>query len=383
MLRAERLRQPAPADDTPASAEQAPLTHHEILRLVEPFTRRGRQVDMAASDRLARRLEFRAVEHAGTDPAAAGEHGPPGPLRESLRLEGGDGEGFRLTRTLQAPGGLQATLLAEGAAPAVLLDWVQAVPTVQHWRAGAGWVLALQQRLAAPPRRLLEANPDTPPLRVLTQALARVSCAPDPASPMPTVELVAKISRVKGMPAEIELHTPSDMALPGDLLAVLGLDWSRLSLAPGTAGPASQARVWRASLRLRGADAARSQDAETKLQQGLAHLARTFAEPPARFHDRFAAARWGVVLRRAVPLAVCLLLIAAAAAVPLLELGPGSVYRMMIFNAPPLLLVWLFSMRELPRIEIPPLPRPLAAAAWGGICPTMPPTPSPAPESTP
>ena len=35
-----------------------PLTHHDILALAEPFARRGRRVDLAASDRIARRVVF-------------------------------------------------------------------------------------------------------------------------------------------------------------------------------------------------------------------------------------------------------------------------------------------------------------------------------------
>jgi hypothetical protein len=37
---------------------------------------------------------------------------------------------------------------------------------------------------------------------------------------------------------------------------------------------------------------------------------------------------------------------------------------MMIFNLPPLLLLMLFGMRELPRLEIPPLPRRSTAVSW-------------------
>jgi hypothetical protein len=50
--------------------------------------------------------------------------------------------------------------------------------------------------------------------------------------------------------------------------------------------------------------------------------------------------------------------------VPYLKLGPDSVFRMLIFNSPPLLLALFFSLRETPRIEIPPWPRQLKAAAW-------------------
>jgi len=49
----------------------APLTHHEILALVAPFARRGRRVDLAASDRVARRIAFRPVEHAAREDVPA------------------------------------------------------------------------------------------------------------------------------------------------------------------------------------------------------------------------------------------------------------------------------------------------------------------------
>jgi hypothetical protein len=41
-----------------------------------------------------------------------------------------------------------------------------------------------------------------------------------------------------------------------------------------------------------------------------------------------------------------------------------SLVRMFIFHAPPLLMVGIFAMRELPVIEIPPIPRPLIGRAW-------------------
>ena len=80
-----------------------PLTHHEILGLIGPFTRRGRHLDLPASDRLARRLVFKPIEH--TDPAIASPV-----LIESLQLEQPEDDTYRLTRTLSLPCGLQDTL---------------------------------------------------------------------------------------------------------------------------------------------------------------------------------------------------------------------------------------------------------------------------------
>jgi hypothetical protein len=72
-----------------------------------------------------------------------------------------------------------------------------------------------------------------------------------------------------------------------------------------------------------------------------------------------------VTVRRAVPLAVCLGLFATAFAVRDLEFSDNaSVSRMLFFHAPPLLLALFFMLPEMPRIEIPPLPRRLTGAAW-------------------
>jgi hypothetical protein len=309
-----------------------PLTHHQIMALVAPFSRSGRHVDLAASDRLQRRLAFKPVEH----PAAPAADAPMPALHEDLLLELPSADDYRLTRTLTLPGGLQAQLVCEGAEPGALLDAIQAVPPASQLRWAGGVLLALSYRLSA-----------TTGDRVLTQAAAQVV----------GLTLRLAVSRVGGIAAELTLSAPpgTDYALPEDLLAVLGLPWSRLS---------RRATGWQASIQLRGDGAKRTRDAEQKLQRTVAHLAQTLAEPPARFHQRFRRARWGVVLRRATPLLVALVLVVAALLVPQLELGSDSIARMLIFNSPPLLLVWLFSMREMPRLEIPPLPRTSALPGW-------------------
>ena len=95
-----------------------PLSHHDILALVEPFTRRGRHVDLPASDRLERRLRFKPVEHAG------GTSGEPA-LLDTLQLDSFESGGFRLTRTLSRCDSLQATLQVSGPDPAALLAQVE------------------------------------------------------------------------------------------------------------------------------------------------------------------------------------------------------------------------------------------------------------------
>ena len=46
------------------------------------------------------------------------------------------------------------------------------------------------------------------------------------------------------------------------------------------------------------------------------------------------------------------------------DLAQDSVFRMLIFHAPPILMVALFCMNELPRVEIPPLPKRPRQASW-------------------
>jgi hypothetical protein len=307
-----------------------PLTHHEILGLVEPFTRRGRHVDLAASDRLERRLAFKPIEHAGDGPAAP-------PLREVLVLEHLESGAFRLTRVLTLPGGLEATLQTEGPQPGELLARIEAVDPRSQVRTGDGFVLAYHHRLdAAPPART-----------ILVRGTARVD----------GFTLALAVPKVRGVSGEVELASAGEdaLALPEDLLAVMGWDWGRIGRLRG---------AWRGSVNLRRREPGRTQDAEAKLERAAAHLARTLSEPPARFHDRQLRARWEVTFRRAIPLLVCIALIAAALAVPYLGLSQDSVFRMLIFNAPPLLLALFFGLREIPRIEIPPLPRRPTASAW-------------------
>jgi hypothetical protein len=183
--------------------------------------------------------------------------------------------------------------------------------------------------------------------------------------------LKVRVPAVTGVPAEITLTAPTGdtIQLPDDLLAVLGWPWSRLQ---------RMQHGWTGVLRLAGKDevrqgvvtTTRSRDAEARLRTTVEHLVRTLAEPPQRFHERQLRQRWGVTLRRATPLLGGIALLLGAAAVPKIDLAEDSVLRMLIFHAPPLLLVALFCMREMPRIEIPPLPRASNAKQWREGVPT-------------
>jgi hypothetical protein len=314
-----------PARPPPA---RAPLTHHEILAVVGPFSQRGRQVDLAGSDRMARRIQFKPVQHDSVLTGMAR-------IDEVLQLENpGDGR-WRLTREATLAPGLTARLIAEGAEPAALLAQIEAVPLARQLAAGPGWQLAKTHKLRSDGHEPL-----------LVQAAAQLEA----------LHLQMRVSPVKGIPAEIELKaTGETLALPDDLLAVLGWHWARLiTVSSG----------WGTRLRLRGAGSERSRDAEAKLELAVGHLARTLAEPPPQFHDRLVAARWRVAVRRAMPLIGSVLLVVAAWLLAKLDLAQDSVFRMLIFHAPPILLVFFFCLNELPRVEIPPLPRRPQGDSW-------------------
>ena len=305
-----------------------PLTHHQILALVAPFSRSGRYVDLAASDRMARRVAFKPVAH--------------GTVTETLLLDNPSDGRFKLTRVLTVQDGLQARLTAEGSDPAALLARVDAVPLWQQHGSGTGYVLAKSHRLEAGPAG------DT---LILTEGSALAGRWEE------GLLLKLSVSSVRGISGEVQMQPTGEHALdlPEDLLAVVGWDWARLI---------KRSDGWGSRLRLRGAGAARSRDAEAKLELGARHLAQTLAEPPALFHDKQVAARWRVVMQRAFPLIGAALMLIGAAAVSKLDLAQESLVRMLIFHAPPILMVGFFCMNELPRVEIPPLPQRSRATSW-------------------
>lgn len=313
-----------------------PLTHHDILGLVEPFTRRGRHVDLAASNRMERRLVFKPVVHGGDGPSLL-------TLRETLQLDSPGPDSFVLTRTVRLDCGLQASLQATGAHPGELLAGMEAIPPQSQFRSGTGFVTAHSHRL--------EANaggaPGSAAALRLTQAEAHVE----------GLTLVMKVPAVHGYPADLTLHAApaGSIELPQDMLAVLGWDWARLDRA---------GEGWTSTLGLHGKEPERSRRAERQLEKTVLHLARTLAQPPAQFHARFTAARWAVALRHAIPLLTVVGLVGGALAVPRLGIQQDSAFRMLMFNGPPLLLALGVCMKEMPRFEIPRWPRASRAASW-------------------
>jgi len=311
-----------------------PLTHHEILELVAPFARRGRHVDLAATDRLQRRVVFKPLKHPALQhPAHQPESGDSLQLRETLTLEDLGSGAYRLTRILSPDIGPDARLEAEGPDPGELLARIQDVPLQRQFHHAAGVTIALSFRLMSGAMTLTCAS-------ALVAGLA--------------LKLDASIPRG---PGAISLNpAPGDeLDLPQDALAVLGGRWSRLRRAGDG---------WEGELQLSRREPKRSRDAEAAIDSAVVHLARLLQEPPHRFHERWIVARWRVFLRRLVPLAACVALILGAAAVPKLHLAESSGLRMLILNSPPILMILFFCLRDVPIVEIPPLPRRSAVGSW-------------------
>jgi hypothetical protein len=306
-----------------------PLTHHEILDLVEPFTRRGRHVDLAASQRQERRLVFK--------PPAAGTAQPA--QQETLQLECLGTGTRRLMRRVTRADGLQAELHAQGPDVAVLLAQVEAVPAERHFSDGPGFVIARNYAIddtggGSTTLTLMQGNIHVDGL-VMTLAV-------------PAVRNVA--GNITLTPS-----APDALALPQDLLAVLGWNWTRL---------VRSREGWTSKLRLRGRAASRNARAEAALSQAAAHLAQTLAEPPAHFHERLFAARWGVFFRRGIPTFTALTLLLTLAGLAHLDGDRAPGLWMALYHVPTLLVALSFCLQELPRFEIPPWPRRLTAAAW-------------------
>ena len=319
----------------------SPLSHHDILGIVEPFTRRSLQVDLAASDRLNRRLQFKPVDHAGNTA------GFPA-LRETLQLDSYRSGNFGLTRRLTTTDGQTATLEASGPHPAALLARIEAVAPEQQFVVGAGTLIA--RNYTVPSDAITSADGRASVPLVLTHAVVHLN----------DLTLTLNVPAVRGVSADITLaptlaNDGSALDLPDDLLAVIGWDWTRLVRKKGE---------WESKLRLRGGAARRTRHAEQAVNRLAQHLAQTLAEPPARFHERHLRARWWAALRRAIPILTPVSLVVTVLLFPRIDFGEKPGLWLMLYHLPTALIALSFCLQELPEFVIPPLPNRSDAPSW-------------------
>ena len=306
-----------------------PLTHHDILALVAPFTRSGRQVDLAACDRIQRRVVFKARDRTADAPDLPG-------LCEWLELEKTGQSSYRLTRTLGLASGLKARLTATGSEPAQLLRQVDVVAATQHFQVGAGFAITRHYSLRSDAQR-----------PVLTSAEVQVA----------GLTMTMTVLPVRSVSADVLLTAPPGQVLdiPQDLLAVLGWAWSPLS---------NTRQGWTGKYRLRGALDHRTRRAEGALVQAAVHLARTLAAAPTAFHETQIAARWRVYFRRAIPILTPLCILSTVLLMPRLALDDIPGLWTVVYQLPTVLIAISFMTQDLPRFEIPPWPRRAAANSW-------------------
>jgi len=324
-----------------------PLTHHDILELAAPFSRGGRHVDLAASDRMERRLLFKPLDHP--------RQGDCPETREILKLESLGTGTCRLTRTLTRRGSPPATLTVMGENPGELLSLIDAIPPQDQFRDGPGYVVARSYSLesvkgasaragtagAAPTSAATVMRP------VMTQGVAQIE----------GLTLTMGVPSTRRVAADIQLAPmPGErLDLPEDLLAVLGWDWARL--IRNTDG-------WRSKRRLRGGPLARTRTAEAALDKAALHLAKTLAAPATSFHETWFAARWGAFFRRAIPVLTLVLLFIIIAALPHSVVTGNPSLFVVGFHIPTALIALSFCLQELPTYEIPPVPRRARDAHW-------------------
>lgn len=339
---------PLPSGVYHGDKQQAtPLTHHEILSLIAPFTRRGLHADLGASDRAGRKLAFKPLVH-----AAEGEGEPA--LRETLVLEAVAADEFRLVRSVTIDGGwaatgaqpLASTLTAKGGDLNALLNHVEAVPVRRQIQLCTGIALARSYHLDVMPA-VDDADPHVATAPVIVEARAWVK----------GINLAAQADRKRGMPVEIKLTADpgEELRLPEDMLAVIGWRWRPL---------VHIVSYWRGTINVARKEPKRTPEIEYSLGRTVTHLVRTLEKSPECFHRDHLRARWRVTFQRAIPMLIGVALLAATPAIRFLDMDSNSILRMLIFHAPPIMLVGFFLMREMPRLEIPPFPRPLRNRAW-------------------
>jgi hypothetical protein len=316
-----------------------PLTHHEIMRLVVPFSERGYRVDPTASDRARRRLSFRPV----TVAAAPGRHPP---LDVVLRLELPDRGPTRVVRRIRTKQGLEATAIAEGGEPATLLAALERIEVTRQMCTVQGVLLARSYRVSSGRSALTgTGTADGAPVVRIVGGEARFGDV--------TLRATEGLSRA---PFDVELAAEDGKRLdiPQDFLAVLGWQWR-----PLRAGR----HAWRGSVKLPPREPARTEALESILDTTVTHVAETLKQPPQQFHPQHRRARWRVAFQRVLPMLSGSALLIGLVVLALL-LPKTQLVHVALLHVPPLMMIAFFMQNEMPTMEIPPLPRQLRQMQW-------------------
>ncbi|MFK7886371.1 MAG: hypothetical protein AB8G16_05840 [Gammaproteobacteria bacterium] len=313
--------------ETPVSLP--PLSHHDVLRAAAPLTRAGLRVDLPASDRARRKIAF--VQQAlPDDPLIAVRH-------ELHLLEEG---ATILIRIAEYDHRLQATLTTQGGDIDALAAALLRLAAEDQFRFEGEALVADSYDVAPEKDARLELTGCATIVRgLLIETDARTVIG----EPMTTT------LALKGG------ATP--WHLPDDFLALTHHGWRPLTETD---------EGWSTTLQVPVRQPARGRETRRRFGLMAAQIAAALSAPPQNYHRERRAARWRLYLRRFIPVFVCVAIVAALPLLDRLVLSDERGLHPAFLSLPPLLMIGalMLTWREMPRIEIPPRPRSLAANAW-------------------
>jgi hypothetical protein len=305
-----------------------------------PFTQRGWQLDMAASEREERLLRFKVVPH------PAQQSGLPG-FCERLSVAVSPKDNFLLVRELWLSSDSDAesspTLTASSPDAGVLLDQFARIPVTRHFVVLNDVVLRRSYKLE--PGKLNTDRKNTEWTARIVRGIAHLDAI--------RAEFDAE---VRNLPVSVKLYARSgrQIAPPRDLLAVMGRNWRSLQDYPNH---------WRSTIRAATREPRRTLEIEQKLQQTVSHLQETLAHSPTRFHKRHRWSRWRASVQSAAAILLTLALIVGT--LLLNQVADEALIRALAFGAPPLMVIMLFfAFDHLPDFEWPRIPRTLKEDSW-------------------
>lgn len=300
-----------------------------MLVHVAPFAQRALRVDLDACDRALRLVVFRPAE-----PEAGSE------LRAHYELLL-HGEGATsLMRIATLGDRLQATATAQGDDIEALLETLETLPLARHFTTVDGVSVAYSYDI----------EPEAGAQPALTGCAAVVGDL--------LIETDART--VVGEPMTTTLRVPDPerrYRLPDDLLLLTHRAWRPLT---------DTDMGWSSNLRVPVREPARSRATMRRFADMVSGVDGFLRRPPADYHRLHRGARWRVYARRLVPALTCVLIVASLPLLDIYVLDSDRAMHPAFLSLPPLLMVaaMLMTWRDMPRIEIPPWPKPLADDAW-------------------